>query len=794
MAELFSDSDSEVELTINKDYAERYNNWRQKEELQKLKDRHGEVALKKLENDDDDDDQSSTSEEEDENAKELTQEVEKEFFRTLSCLKKRDPRIYDENVKFFDAKPSEIEQIEKKKHKEDKPLLLRDYERKLILEREGKFSDDDDYDEEEEDRKAIKRPHSPTHVEEQKAIKESFKNILEHSEGEDEEADWGGLFKQRKKTKEELDREEEDYREWLRGQKDQLPDKNMESDLKYLHDYWNDPNLDSSEAFLKDYILNKRFLDLDNEDYIPSYNEIVHDSSEDLSEDERTMEKQEEFEHKYNFRFEEPDQEFIKRYPRTMENSLRKKDDRRKRKRQEIRERKEHEKEIKREEIKQLKALKRKELMEKIEKIKLITGNNDLGFKDEDLEEDFNPEEYDKRMNELFNSDYYGMEEEEGKKPEFPELDNELELENWDNWKGENYYENGEAENYNNYEPHCEDPGFIMDCDYDPKAELQRELIRATKKKKKHRKQSKFAEVLSKVKPVFDPNDQTFDEYVEEYYKLDFEDIIGDLPCRFKYRKVVPNSFGLSVDEILKADDKELNRWCSLKKTIQYRPEHVEKYDVKAYKRKATDENLKRKTLTSLYSQNVDVNEDVPETPRKKMKIVKEDQSEKNIILGSDENKKKKKKKKSVEKSVDMLTESNINGENSEDYNGNIEDNDVTASRVSTSENVNNSVISTAPTTDRKKKRRKKKNKEFTSRENGPDSSLGGTSSVLLSDIPQTTTKNVKPHHEAFRKKKMKNKNIHESCVPEISDSRLKAYGLNPKKFKNKLLYNKKKS
>jgi len=44
------------------------------------------------------------------------------------------------------------------------------------------------------------------------------------------------------------------------------------------------------------------------------YNHVIHDSDENLSEDEKTIQKQEEFERKYNFRFEEPDQEFIKRY------------------------------------------------------------------------------------------------------------------------------------------------------------------------------------------------------------------------------------------------------------------------------------------------------------------------------------------------------------------------------------------------------------------------------------------------------------------------------------------------
>ena len=58
---------------------------------------------------------------------------------------------------------------------------------------------------------------------------------------------------------------------------------------------------------------------------------------------------------------------------------------------------------------------------------------------------------------------------------------------------------------------------------------------------------------------------------LNEYQGLDFEDKIGDVVCRFKYRSVPSIDTGLQADQILGASDKDLNQVLGMRRLAAYR-------------------------------------------------------------------------------------------------------------------------------------------------------------------------------------------------------------------------------
>lgn len=687
--------DNEVSFKTENEYAKKYDNWREKEELHKLEQKYGDKPL-------DTEDSESDSEDESDEPLEVSEETEKQFLKTLSLLKKKDPRIYNPDFKFFDNTVEDKPKNEIKEEETVKP-------KKEVKSLAAAFADSDDDDGEE-------------------------------------------LFTVEKGPQITDNKDNNSIKQYLTGD---APLAEDEEDLAPLKALWSDPKLNDGEAFLRDYILNKKYLEVSE----PTSGTL---DAEGLAEDEARVEEQGQFERAYNFRFEEPDQDFLKRYPRTL-SAVRPKDDRRSRKRAETRTRKEQEKQKKMEEIARLKALKSKEIQEKINKIKQVTGNDQLAFQESDIEGEFDPAEHDRKMKAIFDEEYYGDVDEE--KPVFPDLDEELEIENWEN------YDEQTADDHEQDEPHCEDEDFNMDADYDPKrsrTNLMNEIKETLGKKKRNRKRkSKLAELLSVEKPKFIPGEEkTYDQYMEEYYKLDCEDIIaGDLPTRFKYREVVPNSFGLTIEEILLADDKELNGWASLKKTVKYRPDHIEKSEVKTYKQRAADLNLKRKLLPSLFKDIAEEPELVVKTKAKK--------------------KKTKSKKKNVTVTSEDIQSTNISQDQAKSSKKKNKDNSV--SEEISNKNMDLKSNGNLDKVEETSSKKKHKNKEL----------INGKKDKLNNKRKLDTENNADNEVEGIKKKIKRSKRINvqgnksDNPLAKLSDERLKAFGLNPKKYRGFLKYKK---
>ena len=90
-------------------------------------------------------------------------------------------------------------------------------------------------------------------------------------------------------------------------------------------------------------------------------------------------------------------------------------------------------------------------------------------------------------------------------------------------------------------------------------------------------------------------------EDTDDVLALGFEDVIaGGIRTRFKYTPVQVGDFGLSAEEILLADDRELNRFLGLRRLAPYRdrewemPSKVRKRAVAELRKKLKDDLLQR--------------------------------------------------------------------------------------------------------------------------------------------------------------------------------------------------------
>ncbi|KAI9591027.1 KRI1-like family C-terminal-domain-containing protein [Syncephalis fuscata] len=612
-----SGSDGETfNIRVNESFAKKYEEKKRKEELGLLREKYGDIAgvdddklarmaerarkygIRESEAllDEDSEGESSSSDEEDETGELLTPEMDAQIMQTLLALRSKDPRVYDKETNFYSEEAMKTAHKKWKetqtRKKNAKPVTLQDFQRKILLE-EGGIVDE-----------AKEMSNVMTHAQEQQMLKDDLKSAVSKAFDNDDDSDDDDDELLIKRNVQVEDGEGGiDYTSFLL-EAIKSGDGNKHTE-KILDSLKTDADGNTEDAFLLDYVLNRGWMDGSVGRSVEPLIEEV-----DLVEDERAVEAADHFESEYNFRYEEEGSTQLVHHSRNVEDTLRRKDNTRKLERERRKERKEEEKKKKMEELKRLKNLKKQEILDKLRKIQEITGNTNVGVDDVDLDEDFNPDNYDSTMSKLFNDNYYN--ENDKHKPVFEddidisdiigddaEENAETDKKKKKKKKKKKAEADKQAESALEYE-------INMDADYLPDGE-------------------RFTEENSKTKEKGSKKRKALDDYLDEFYQLDYEDIVAGIPTRFKYRPVKAATFGLSPVEILMADDADLNAHISVKKLAPYRAPDVQSRDERKYSKKRRVQEFRKKLEQQLKQQEKEerktaAKEDGKQKKRKKSK------------------------------------------------------------------------------------------------------------------------------------------------------------------------------
>jgi protein KRI1 len=712
-----SSSSSDVKLKVNKSFAKEYQNRKEREELRTIRQR-----------DEDYDSDGSSSEEEDEDGNLLTKDVNLQFLKTMKAIRNKETSVYDPKTRFFDeAEGNDEDADDDSDTKSRKPQRFKDVIRNQILEQ---------MDDEEKKPGSKKDDLSPnnsklTYDEEQQELRKAFLKGSENADGDksdDAGDDW--MVVKKKGVKLENDAKDEEIQK-------QFEELQKSSGGKNTAGNFADPRgeVKDGEKFLLDFMKNKKWIDRNDDD----------DSDDDAkdSDDESDVDRADDFEANYNFRFEKAAEEAatsgatlsVQTYARgqTM-NTVRRQDTTRKDKRLAHKDRKATERKAKEEQLKRLKNAKRQEMNHKLSQVKSVLG----AVKEEAVDEvalmkmmegDYDPEKFEKAMQEAYGDDFYQKEDTEWKS----DLDVRKSLEEDEDGQavvGQDDVEGGMYDNYDEDEGEDDDTGNEDEGNDgendDEDMDLGGEGAEETQLEKN---------VKTKMQ--------------EELYKLDYEDIVAGLPTRFKYRQVEANNYGVSTQEILLARDTTLKQFVSLKKMAPYN--EGEEYNAGSRKRRRFRDMLKQ---------------ELEEDTAKEQPLDDEEAVDKQGEGETEEPKKKKRRRLKKGKKRDK------DSTNDEDEKQNTE-------TTIPSETANDELPSkpSDETEEKAKRRRKKKGKKVAASELVANENYVPVKKPSIEALEVADSSNGDLEKAKVEKKKKKRKKK-KGAIADLPASRLSSYGL----------------
>lgn len=473
---------------------------------------------------DDDDEDLESSEEEDEYGQLITDNVETGINKVLEALKNDPKKLLDPNLKFFDD-PEKNSALKEKINKE-KPMYLKDYHRQNLL--SGDFKHEDD--ENEYGTVDGEKPFVVTEREERNQLLSDIKSAF--NDGEDDDGSDDDFLKKKESKKDDIEKP-----------KTVLPDPEK-----------------NQEAFLNAF--------LDNQAWIPKKNDKVLDLDKIDNDDEEDFDNAvEDFEKAYNFRYEDPNAAEIVSYARNQATLRRSNTNSRKRQRDKKNELKEKENQEKEKLLKKKKTQKMNKVLDRLTKIKEAVGEEvsdetiQKVFGNSLLDEDFDDADWDSKMAQIFDEQYYGNED---SKPEWGEDDEIM---------GDFHKENKEDSDQAEDQEQAQE-----DLDGEPpKKKSKKEKLKEKKSSKKEKQSLK-----EKAHQIVESNAvKILDEVEDERGRSQDKEEVT-----FKYRDVSPETFGLSTRDIILADDKQLNSFIGIKKFAPYRSKEQALKDKRKYAKK----------------------------------------------------------------------------------------------------------------------------------------------------------------------------------------------------------------
>ncbi|MCJ1274418.1 KRRI-Interacting protein 1 [Puttea exsequens] len=539
-------------LTVNQEYAKRFEYNKKREECQRLERKYGTQENNATE-------RSSSSEEEDDDGLLVSEALDSQIQDALDAIRKKDPRVYNEKTKFYTELSDEDHMQVDGETKRKKAMYLSDYHRKNLLEdaaaATSRASDAATYVQQQHDLKTdiVKEMHAATNA--------------EQSSDSDDNADHESIdgFLTRKPPNTQLDA----------GGAETRPIVDVENADK-------DP-----ETFLSNFMLQRAWVH-------PNGSRLQPFESDDEDEDHRA----ELFEEAYNMRFEDPSTANEKLVSHARDTaakySVRKEPiNSRKRAREAERAKTEAARQFREEEKARLRKLKVAEAEAKVKKIKEAAGLRGQSLREDDwsafLEEGWDDGRWDVEMKKRFGDDYYAdhdlvgysssgnvekekikkpkwqddiyigdiapdLEEAEGKKPPFALTDDELEV--------ERVIVNGNGETH-----------------FDAAEESARSISGKTKsnrgvddrKKETRLERRKIERLVNEQMDV--------DEKLTNFGKKH--------AGHFRYRETSPMAYGLTPQDILMASDSQLNQYAGLKKMATFRDPDKKRKDKKHLGKKA---------------------------------------------------------------------------------------------------------------------------------------------------------------------------------------------------------------